>query len=55
MAMLMVTCISLLPSGLCTRLGDMVCCVPLELNFEAASADSSVVRYCLSIIYFEGI
>ena len=32
-----------------------MCCVPSELNFEAASADSSIVCYCLSIIYFEGI
>ena len=44
--MLVVTCVSLLPSGLGTRLGDMVCCVPSELDFEAA--DSSVVRYRLS-------
>ena len=41
--MLVVTCISLLPSGLGTRLGDMECCVPSELDFEAA--DSSVVHY----------
>ena len=46
--MLVVTCVSLLPSGLGTRLGDMVCCVPSELDFEAASADSLVVCYRLS-------
>ena len=46
--MLMVTCVSLLPSGLGTRLGDMVCCVPSELDFEATSADSLVVCYRLS-------
>ena len=44
--MLVVTCVSLLPSSLGTRLGDMECCVPSELDFEAA--DSSVVCYHLS-------
>ena len=44
--MLVVTCISLLPSGLGTRLGDMECCVPSEVDFEAT--DSSVVCYRLS-------
>ena len=51
--MLVVTCISLLPSGLGTRLGDMECCVPSELNFEAA--DSSLYVIVCQIIHFKGI